>query len=224
MEIIEQVVIGNERGTTVLIDTQGLKCNALIDTGATKSCISEAYFKTLLQQNLKGLHRVAVRSASGSSLAPVGFMTCNITLGNKTFQHDFIVCKHLMRPLMLGREFLYENEFKVYYSKTGECRLDHKEEELIATDDLQDELTLSLKSGAYISCRIVAVLNVDSNVQKCDVGQLYNVRANTLLEDEYPQLQIIPTLHKVDDTNHTLIPFVMVNLGEDHVFCQRVKL
>ena len=38
------------------------------------------------------------------------------------------------------------------------------------------------------------------------------------MEDEYPQLQIIPTLHKVDDTNHTLIPFVMVNLGEDHVF------
>ena len=93
---------------------------------------------------------MAVRSASGSSLAPVGFMTCNITLGNKTFQHDFIVCKHLMRPLILEREFLYENELKVYYSKTGECRLDHKEEELIATVDLQDELTLSLKSGYLV--------------------------------------------------------------------------
>ena len=85
MEIIEQVVIGTKRGTTFPIDIQGSKCNALIDTGATRSCISEAYFKTL-PQNLKGLHRVAVRSASGSSLAPVGFLTCNITLGNKTFQ------------------------------------------------------------------------------------------------------------------------------------------
>ena len=81
---------------------------------------------------------MAVRSASGSSLAPVGFITCNITLGNKTFQHDFIVCKHLMRPLILGRELLFENELKVYYSKMGECRLDHKEEELIATVELQD--------------------------------------------------------------------------------------
>ena len=43
-----------------------------------------------------------------------------------------------------------------------------------------------LKSGAYIPGRTVAVLNVDSSVQKCDIGQLYNVRANTLLEDEYP--------------------------------------
>ena len=175
---------------------QGLKCNAPIDTGATRSCISEAYFKMLPQQNLEGLHRVAVRSAPGSSLAPVGFMTCNITLGNKTFQHDFIVCKHLMRPLILGREFLYENELKVYYSKTVECRLDHKEEELIATVDMQDKLTLTLKGGAYIPGRTVTVLNVNSNIQKCDVGQLYNVRANTLLEDEYPQLQIIRTYTK----------------------------
>ena len=190
MEIIKQLVIGTERGTTFPIDIQGSKCNALIDTGATRSCISEAYFKTLPQQNLKGLHRVAVRSASGSSSAPVGFMTCNITLGNKTFQHDFIVCKHLMRPLILGREFLYENELKVYYSKTGECKLDHKEEGLIATVDLQDELTLSLKSRAYIPGRTVAVLNVDSNVQKCDIGQLFHVRANTLLEDEYPSYKL----------------------------------
>ena len=65
-----------------------------------------------------------------------------------------------MRPLILGREFLFENELKVYYSKTGECRLDYKQEELIATLESQDELTLSLKSGVYIPGRTVAVLNV----------------------------------------------------------------
>ena len=212
------MVIGSERGTTFPITIQDTKCNALIDTGTTQSCISEAYFKTLPQQNLKGLHRVAARSASGSSLAPIGFITCNITLGNKTFQHNFVVCKHLMRPLILGREFLFKNELKVYYSKTGECRLHYKQEELIATVEVQDELTLSLKSGVYIPGRTVAVLNVDSSVQQYDFGQVYNVRANSLLQDEYPQLQIIPTLHKVDDTNQNLIPFVMVNLGEDHIF------
>ena len=126
---------------------------------------------------MKGLQRVAVRSASGSSLAPVGFITCNITLGNKTFQHDFVVCKHLMRPLILGRELLFENELKVYYSKTGECRLNYKQEELITTLETQDELMLSLKSRVYIPGRTVAVLNVDSSVQQYDIGQVYNVKA-----------------------------------------------
>ena len=41
------------------------------------------------------------------------------------------------------------------------------------------------------------------------------------MEDAYPQLQIIPTLHKVDDIYHNLIPFMMVNPGEDHVFVPR---
>ena len=216
-EVVEQVVIGSERGTTFPIDIQGTRCNALIDTGASRSCISEAYFKTLPQQTLKRLHRVAVRSASGSSLAPLGFMTSYITLRNKTFQHDFVVCKHLMRPLILGREFLFKNELKVYYSKTGECRLDHKQE-LVATVDSQDDLTLTLKSGIYIPGRTVAVLNVNSSVHQNDIGQFYNVRANSLLEDECPQLQIVPTLHKVDNATTTLIPFVMINLGEDYIF------
>ena len=170
------------------------------------------------QQTLKGLHRVAVRSASGSSLAPLGFMMCNITLGNKTFQHDFVVCKHLMRPLILGREFLFKNELKVYYSKTGECRLDHKQEELIATIDLQNDLTLTLKSGVYVPGRTVAVLNVNSFVHQDNIGQFYSVRVNSLMQDEYPQLQIIPTLHKVDTMANTLVPFVLINLGEDFVF------
>ena len=96
--------------------------------------------------------------------------------------------------------------------------MDYKQEELIATLESQDELNLSLKSGVYIPGRTVAVLNVDSSVQQHDIGQVYNVRANSLLEDEYPQLQLIPTLHKVDDTNHNFIPFVIIERTSSGIF------
>ena len=49
------------------------------------------------------------------------------------------------------------------------------------------------------------------------MGQIFNIRPNDLLSDEYPQLQIIPSIHKVDNINNNLIPFFMVNLGEDSV-------
>ena len=78
-----------------------------------------------------------------------------------------------------------------------------------------------IRCVTYIPGRTVAVLNIDSSVQQHNIGQVYNIRANSLLEDEYPQLQLIPTLHKVDDTNHNLIPFVMVNLGEDNIFLSK---
>ena len=31
-------------------------------------------------------------------------------------------------------------------------------------------------------------------------------------------MQIVPNLHKVDTAHTTLIPFVLINLGEDYVF------
>ena len=43
----EEVIIGSEQGTTFPMKVGSTLCNALIDTGATKSCMSESYYKTL---------------------------------------------------------------------------------------------------------------------------------------------------------------------------------
>ena len=40
----EEVVIGSEQGTTFPTKVGSTFCNALIDTGATRSCMSEAYY------------------------------------------------------------------------------------------------------------------------------------------------------------------------------------
>ena len=44
----EEVVIGSEQGTTFPTKIGTSVCNALIHTGATRSCISEKYFQTYL--------------------------------------------------------------------------------------------------------------------------------------------------------------------------------
>ena len=117
-----------------------------------------------------------VRSASSSNLAPIGFTTCKLTLGNKTFESDLIVCKHLMRPLILGRDFIYENELKVFYAKNGDCKLEYKNEEFVATVDLKNELALSLEGGVNIPPRNIAILNVSSNLEEEDTGQIFNAQ------------------------------------------------
>ena len=43
----EEVIIGTEQGTTFPTKIGTSMCNALIDTGATKSCISEKYYQSL---------------------------------------------------------------------------------------------------------------------------------------------------------------------------------
>ena len=56
----EEVIIGTEQGTTFPTKIGTSVCNALIDTGATKSCISEKFYQQLPTINMQKLKNVSV--------------------------------------------------------------------------------------------------------------------------------------------------------------------
>ena len=114
-------------------------CNALIDTGATRSCMSERYYKKLQLAKIHLLQNVNVKSATGSNLAPIGLVNCTFELGETKFSSDFIVCKNLTRPLILGRDFLVQNHVSVRYSENGKCILDYQQQELIASLNVENK-------------------------------------------------------------------------------------
>ena len=88
-------------------------CHALIDTGATRSCISEKYYQSLLLTKIQFKQNISVRLATGSNLTPLDLINCSFELGKVKFISDFIVCKNLTRPLILGRDFLIWNHVTV---------------------------------------------------------------------------------------------------------------
>ena len=55
----EEVIIGTEQGTFPTKIGKSV-CNALIDTGATKSCISEKFYQQLPTINMQKLINVSV--------------------------------------------------------------------------------------------------------------------------------------------------------------------
>ena len=93
------------------------------------------------------LQNVNVRSATGSNLAPIGLINCTFELGGTKFNCDFIVCRNLTRPLILGRDFLIQNHISVRYSENGKCILDHKQQELIASLSVEAKPQLSLANS-----------------------------------------------------------------------------
>ena len=105
LENVHQVIIGSEKGTTFPAVINQTVCNALIDTGASRSCISEVFYKKLNLPPMQELLIVHVRSATGSSLSPLGTTTCVFKLGEKEFTYTFIVCRHLLRPMIIGADF-----------------------------------------------------------------------------------------------------------------------
>ena len=168
-------------------------CNALIDTGATRSCMCEAYYRKLQLNKIYLLSNICVRSATGSNLSPLGIVDCTFELGKTAFTSDFIVCKNLTRPLILGRDFLMRNQVTVRYLEDGKCILDYHQEELIA------------------------VIQVNSNLEPEQSSQIHEIEPNDSLFEEYPNLYIVPMLYNVDAYTTESIPLVLINFSVDDI-------
>ena len=110
---MEEVVIGLEQGTTFPTRIGTSVFNALIDTSTTRSCISEKYYQDLSLTKIQLVQNISVRLATGSNLTPIGLVNCSFELGRIKFNGDFIVCKNLTRPLILGRDFFIQNHVTV---------------------------------------------------------------------------------------------------------------
>ena len=59
---MEEVIISTEQGTTFPTKIGTSLCNALIDTGTTKSCISEKYYQQLPSTKIQHLKNISVKS------------------------------------------------------------------------------------------------------------------------------------------------------------------
>ena len=213
----EEVIIGSEQGTTFPTKVGSTLCNALIDTSATKSCISESYYRTLQIDGIHSLVNTHVRSATGSNLSPLGIVNCTFDLGKTTFVNDFIVCQNLTRPLILGRDFLMKNHITVQYAENGKCILSCQQDELIATLDIASNPQLTLSNSVLLPGRTLAVIQVNSDLKPEQSGQMYEVKPSTALSEKYPNVYIVPMIHNVDTYITDNVPMVIINFSIEDV-------
>ena len=141
----------------------------------------------------------------------MGLVNCTLELGKTEFSSDFIVCKNLTRPLILGRDFLIQNHVSVRYSENGKCILDYQQQELIASINVENRPQLSLANSMTISGRTLAMIHVNNNLKCEQSGQMYEIEPNYLLTEEYPNLCVIPMMHNVDVHKTENVPLVVVN-------------
>ena len=213
----EEVIIGTEQGTTFPMKIGTSICNALIDTGATMSCISEKYYQQLPSVKIQCLKNISVKSATGSNLTPLGMINCSFKLRKIRFNSNLIVCRNLTRPLILGRDFLMQNHITVWYAEDGKCILDYQHNELIASIDVEDKQHLSMTHSVTLpggTLVIVCIYNLDPNQS----GYMYEIEPCGLLNEKYPNLCVIPMIHNVDVHKTEHIPLVVINFASDEIY------
>ena len=103
-ESIEEVVIGKEEKALIFASIQQKKYKALIDTGASRSCMSEKSYKELSLPPLGELLGVRVTSATGTPIKVMGITKCPVTLGHEQYPHTFMVCRNIRRPMILKKD------------------------------------------------------------------------------------------------------------------------
>ena len=75
--------------------------------------------------------------ASGKSLGARGRTRCKININGKTFYQTFIICKHLKRPIILGRDFSIQNCIGISWTKSNTHQLTQNNEVIAETVEYQ---------------------------------------------------------------------------------------
>ena len=171
------------------------------------------------------MHKLQVRTASGSGLCPTGTITCDFKLGKQPFSFKFIVCRGLSRHCILGLDFLRKYKIGIGWSPTGKFQLDlHKQVLVESIKVYMSGPMLQTRQCITIPSRSLMVLNAKATINRHMEGGLHKVVPNFLLSDEYPELVLILTVHNVEITKVECIPYILLNLSEEAIFLRKEEI
>ena len=105
-EFVEVITLSLTTAAAFPVTIAGVNCNAVIGTGATRSCICETFYNQLMLPQLLKTFHLSVNSTSGSTLCSMGIAQCPFKLGGHSFEFHFIVCQNLTR--LMGSGFYAE--------------------------------------------------------------------------------------------------------------------
>ena len=110
------------------------------DTGAQVSCIK---YDTVAEMGL--LHQISdsstcLRTAYSQDMGVRGSIVVSFKIGPCSFTHKFIVCKGIIRPFILGEEFLSHHCFKLGWTDDNKRFTEYRSEVIaVASQAVMDE-------------------------------------------------------------------------------------
>ena len=188
--------------------------------------MSQAYYQQLMLPATRSIHTVSIKSANGTNLCPIGITECEFKIGAKEYKHDFVVCKNLVRPCILGVDFLRKHGIWTGWSPAGKFQLVSQQKFLVESlEVLVKGPMIHNRQGINIPVRNLAVVSVLLDAKALQEDQVYEVKSNLLLTNEHPNLVVLPMLHVVQKEKHDNIPIALINLDEDEkIFLEKGEI
>ena len=195
------------------------KCKVLIDTGASRSFMREDYFKKIQDAKLiPTLRNVRIRSATGRDVQTLGRTKAQFKLGVTTYSSEFIVCRNLRRPAILGIDFLRKNRLGTTWTEEGKFALQKGDDILVESIEVFFEDTypkLKAIKCMDIQARSIVVITTKADFQIQDQGKIFEVKPREEFIINHPNLITLPIIHKTDTENRENVPYMLINLSND---------
>ena len=202
-----------------------VKINTLFDTGPMKSVMSWKMYGKLELNTLDTTSIPQVVGASGESLGARGRTKCEININGKIFYQTFIICEHLKRPIILGRDFSIQNCIGISWTKSNTCQLTQNNEVIAETAKYQtpSRSSVTLKKNIKVPPRTCTIVDVDINTTK-------EIKVKVILDQLWlsanPNVCTYPMIADLKDREPGMVTlFVIINfshhehlhLPKDHV-------
>ena len=172
-----------------------------------KSCMSQTFYQQLMLPTMRSIYTYQVKSATGSNLCPMEITGCEFKIGDRGYKTDFVVCKNLTRPCILGIDFLRKHNIFAGWTAEGKFKLVSQQEFLVESlEVLMDGPMIYNKQGITVPGRKLAVIKVSIEMDETMDGQMFEVKPNFLLTNEHPNLVIMPMLHQTTGEKQEYIP------------------
>ena len=164
------------------ISIQDKEVNALLDTGAEKSCMLMDMFARLkLPLNVAKIPRL--RNVLGKDMKTHGVMTVRFRMGNTIFTQEFVVCDNLVRPIIIGRDFTVNNFIGIAWTRQGTKKV-AKDDKLVIEVEATTRKKLTMIRKVTIPPRNFAVFDIECE----DWKGKYEIKPNPFLRLREPNL------------------------------------
>ena len=181
---------------TFPVRVQDKQVNALLDTGAEKSCMSMDLFGRL-KLSLNALKVPKLRNASGRNMVTHGVTMVKFRMGNMIFSQEFVVCNDLVRPMIIGRDFTVNNFIGIAWTRQGTKKITQDDKLVIEIEEPMRRRTLISTRKVPIPPRSYAVFDLECE----ELEGKYEIKPNPFLTQGEPNIWI-------DN-------FVLYNMSED---------
>ena len=214
-----EITLSDSKSAIIPAEIAHEKCKVLIDTGASRSFMREDYFKKLSNAKLMPtLRDVRIRSATGRDVQTLGRTITQFKLGVTTYTSEFIICRNLRRPAILGIDFLRKNRLGTTWTEEGKFALQKGDDILVESIEVFFEDTypkLKAIKCMDIQARSIVVITTKADFQIQDQGKIFEVKSIEEFTVNHPNLITLPIIHKTDTEHRENVPYLLINLSND---------